>query len=345
MSTNWQRDVKEFHEKFGFTSEPRPKIASDLTRKFRQMLIQEEVRETMEALNNGDMVEIADGIADSIYVLLGTAVSYGIDLQPIWDEVQRSNMAKVEGAERGDGTKPRKPSDWCAPAVQAILQMQSTGYDNIASEYFEARHQTCRNFDRTTVEALRQIKWPFFRRPILEVGAGKGRCLEFTGQQAAVQVDSSMEMLGIHPREPGIRVHCDASRMPFPDMSFATGVAFLCDPYLTPEFLKELHRVVCHGVLLTTPCHVWADALRGGRKHETTFVRADGEHVKVPSNIHDAESIGFMLLDAGFKNVSVASYCLPGTADPSPAVIKAADNANTPWTKLPLVTVIHATRE
>src|SRR5437764_10900298 len=94
--------------------------------------------------------------------------------------------------------------------------MPNSGYDRIASEYYDQGHQTSRNFDVATVRAL--AREPFVRSPglVLEVGAGRGRASEFLridpGQ--VVQLDSSEPMLELQPREPSLlRVHADACRI------------------------------------------------------------------------------------------------------------------------------------
>lgn len=105
----------------------------------RADLIAEEVKETLEALTGhevdfviqnhvgrfkkGDMPEIADGIVDSIYVLLGTAIEYGIDIEPIWGAVQKANMAKVGGGIREDG-KRLKPEGWEPPPIADLIEAQ-----------------------------------------------------------------------------------------------------------------------------------------------------------------------------------------------------------------------------
>lgn len=127
MSLNWQADVKQFQQKFGFTVADKPVVQCTFCREFRERLIREEIKELFFALSDGDLTEIADGIADAIYVLLGTAVSYGINLQPIWDEVHHSNMEKVEGPERGDGTKPLKPYGWNPPSIAELIREQQRG--------------------------------------------------------------------------------------------------------------------------------------------------------------------------------------------------------------------------
>jgi predicted HAD superfamily Cof-like phosphohydrolase len=68
-------------------------------------------------------VEIADALADIIYIACGTAVSYGIPLDRLFAEVHRSNMAKlVDGKviRRSDG-KVQKPEGWAPPNVKSIL--------------------------------------------------------------------------------------------------------------------------------------------------------------------------------------------------------------------------------
>ena len=69
------------------------------------------------------MADVADGIADLIYVLLGRAIAYGIDLRPVWDEVQRANMSKEGGGKRADG-KILKPPGWRAPDINGVIARQ-----------------------------------------------------------------------------------------------------------------------------------------------------------------------------------------------------------------------------
>lgn len=90
-----QADLVEFHRKFGCTINQAPTIPDEKTKELRKKLIEEEVKELFEGIDTDNLVEIADGIADVLYVVLGTAVSYGIDIAPIFREVHRSNMSKV----------------------------------------------------------------------------------------------------------------------------------------------------------------------------------------------------------------------------------------------------------
>lgn len=138
MSRNWQRDVQDFHEKCNQEVNTRPSIPSDDTISLRYSLIDEEInKELLPILDKlqkkgtwdsetfiEDLAGVADGIVDAIYVLLGAAVSFGINIQPIWDATQVANMQKYTGKKRGDG-KILKPEGWTHPDVKKLLEDQS----------------------------------------------------------------------------------------------------------------------------------------------------------------------------------------------------------------------------
>lgn len=121
--TDWYEDVMAFHEKFGCWVGKRPETPPGSNMGLRMDLLAEEFAETERAWMNDDLVQIADGLADMIYVAIGMAITYGIDLRPVWREVHRSNMAKEGGAMRADG-KILKPAGWTAPDVKGILELQ-----------------------------------------------------------------------------------------------------------------------------------------------------------------------------------------------------------------------------
>jgi len=124
MSKDWYQDVYDFHKKFGiYFGENGPEVPDETTIDLRWALIEEEVNKELEsAVSKGDLVGIADGIADAIYVLLGTAISYGIDLRPIWDMVQEANMSKTGGKKREDG-KLLKPEGWISPEAKIDVEL------------------------------------------------------------------------------------------------------------------------------------------------------------------------------------------------------------------------------
>src|SRR5262245_52918208 len=88
--------VGQFHEAFGLPrrSMPGTDVDEDV-KKLRFALLEEEVSEYFEAAEAGDVVKIADALADIVYVAYGTAVTYGIDLDAVLAEVHRSNMSKL----------------------------------------------------------------------------------------------------------------------------------------------------------------------------------------------------------------------------------------------------------
>lgn len=112
--------VLEFHRKFGVHVGPRPGLPPDEIVALRRALIEEETRELDEAIRARDFVEVADALADLLYVVYGTAVSFGLDIRPVFAEVHRSNMAKVGGGTRADG-KVLKPEGWKPPDIGSVL--------------------------------------------------------------------------------------------------------------------------------------------------------------------------------------------------------------------------------
>jgi predicted HAD superfamily Cof-like phosphohydrolase len=123
MTHNFYTDVKEFHQAFGQRVGEKPELPDRKERTLREKLLEEEFNEYMRAELNDDLVEIADALADIIYIACGTAVSYGIPLDRVFTEVHRSNMAKlVDGKvlRRADG-KVQKPEGWTPPDIETIL--------------------------------------------------------------------------------------------------------------------------------------------------------------------------------------------------------------------------------
>jgi len=125
--SNMYRDVKDFHIAFGQRVSHKPDLPDEDERHLRKTLLAEEFNEYLEAEREDDIVEIADALADIIYIACGTAVSYGIPLDKIFDEVHRSNMAKlVDGKPiyREDG-KVMKPEGWTPPDIERILEQET----------------------------------------------------------------------------------------------------------------------------------------------------------------------------------------------------------------------------
>jgi predicted HAD superfamily Cof-like phosphohydrolase len=90
-------DVAKFHDTFNLPIIAEPSIPSVERIKLRLSLLQEELNELEEALNNKDIIETADALADLQYVLSGAILEFGLGgkFKKVFDEVQRSNMSKV----------------------------------------------------------------------------------------------------------------------------------------------------------------------------------------------------------------------------------------------------------
>ena len=116
-SRDWQALVRAWHAKFGVLIGDSPAIRRP---ELRAALIEEEARETCDAILRGDLVEAIDGMCDVAYVICGTAVEFGIDLAPFFAEVHRTNMEKEGGSTRADG-KILKPEGWKPPRIAELL--------------------------------------------------------------------------------------------------------------------------------------------------------------------------------------------------------------------------------
>jgi predicted HAD superfamily Cof-like phosphohydrolase len=89
--------VLEFHEKFKHPVLKRPTIIDDNRSKLRYDLIFEELKELSEAINDKDLVGIADALGDLQYVLSGAILEFGFtnNFDKIFNEIHRSNMSKL----------------------------------------------------------------------------------------------------------------------------------------------------------------------------------------------------------------------------------------------------------
>lgn len=150
-----ESQVREFHDAFGIPCGRYPAVPSLATVKLRLSLIAEEFEELLEAcgasgmayshhddeyvadvIENGisrvrldsvDIVEVADALGDLLYVCMGMALSFGIDLPAVLAEVHRSNMTKLgpdgKPTYREDG-KVTKPAGWTPPDIEGVLNRQ-----------------------------------------------------------------------------------------------------------------------------------------------------------------------------------------------------------------------------
>jgi predicted HAD superfamily Cof-like phosphohydrolase len=95
--SNYLQSVSEFHETFKAPILESPQIPSKDRCELRVSLLQEELNELKQAIEDNDLVEIADALADLQYVLSGAILEFGLKekFNTLFDEVQRSNMSKA----------------------------------------------------------------------------------------------------------------------------------------------------------------------------------------------------------------------------------------------------------
>ena len=84
-----------FMKTFGQEVKNKPSFSTDKINKLRLDLIKEELNELTDAMNNKDLLEVADALTDILYVTYGAGHAFGIDLDKCFNEVQNSNMSKL----------------------------------------------------------------------------------------------------------------------------------------------------------------------------------------------------------------------------------------------------------
>ena len=88
--------VKTFMETFGQEVRTKPSFSTEKINNLRYDLIKEELEELKVAMENKDILEVADALTDILYVTYGAGHAFGIDLDKCFEEVQNSNMSKLD---------------------------------------------------------------------------------------------------------------------------------------------------------------------------------------------------------------------------------------------------------
>lgn len=89
-------------------------------------LITEEYQETLSAFENSDLIEVADGLADMVWVIMGMCNSCGIDFDSVWKEVKASNMSKFPDGKaiKNEHGKIMKPDSYFKPNIKKVLDFE-----------------------------------------------------------------------------------------------------------------------------------------------------------------------------------------------------------------------------
>ena len=98
--TNFEK-VGLFMSTFGQEIKKKSELSSEKINSLRLNLIQEELDELKKAINENDILEVADALTDILYVTYGAGHAFGINLDQCFEEVQQSNMSKL-----GEDSKP-----------------------------------------------------------------------------------------------------------------------------------------------------------------------------------------------------------------------------------------------
>ena len=124
---NQLKSVKIFHEAFGIkiSNKPTLELSKDIL-KLRHSLMQEENNEYLKAVDEKNLIEVADALGDMLYILCGTILTHGFQnlIEDIFDEIQSSNMSKLgddgKPIYRNDG-KVLKGPNYKKPNIKKIL--------------------------------------------------------------------------------------------------------------------------------------------------------------------------------------------------------------------------------
>ena len=113
-----------FMKTFGQEVKNKPSFSTDKINKLRFDLIKEESEELKEAMDNNDLLEVADALTDILYVTYGAGHAFGINLDKCFEEVQNSNMSKLD--ENGkpiynDAGKVMKGSNYFKPNLSKFV--------------------------------------------------------------------------------------------------------------------------------------------------------------------------------------------------------------------------------
>ena len=122
--TNFQK-VKNFMETFGQEVKSSPSFSSPKINELRYNLIKEELDEFKQALDNDDLLEVADALTDILYVTYGAGHAFGINLDSCFQEVQNSNMSKLGNNGRpifNDQGKVMKGPNYFKPDLSKFIK-------------------------------------------------------------------------------------------------------------------------------------------------------------------------------------------------------------------------------
>lgn len=120
-STNYRLAVLEFMRKHGQFTQDYPNLVPEDLADFRIRLIEEELQEFRTAILENNIYGISDALADILYVVFGAAVTYGLPIDSIFEEVHRSNMTKEKIRVEGNEHKVGKGASYSPPRLRILI--------------------------------------------------------------------------------------------------------------------------------------------------------------------------------------------------------------------------------
>jgi len=121
--TNFEK-VKQFMQTFGQEVKTKASFSDEKTNQLRLDLISEELEELKNAMASKDLLEVADALTDILYVTYGAGHAFGINLDKCFDEVQNSNMSKLDSDGKpiyNESGKVMKGPDYFKPDLSKFL--------------------------------------------------------------------------------------------------------------------------------------------------------------------------------------------------------------------------------
>jgi len=131
VAYDYQNDVEEFMKACGqdvvYASERGVENFTEQAELYKNLIV-EEFHETIAAFADKDIVEVADGLADMVWVIMGLASTLDIPFHKVWDEVKASNMSKtVKGkVKRREDGKILKPDTYFRPDIRKAMDLHET---------------------------------------------------------------------------------------------------------------------------------------------------------------------------------------------------------------------------
>ena len=122
--TNFEK-VKTFMKTFGQEVKEKSSFGSEKINELRYSLIKEELEELRMAMDSKNLVEVADALTDILYVTYGAGHAFGINLDKCFDEVQQSNMSKLDDHGKpiyNDSGKVMKGAKYFKPDLSKFIK-------------------------------------------------------------------------------------------------------------------------------------------------------------------------------------------------------------------------------